>query len=348
MRPGETDAWDRYAERQAGATIYHTSAWKSVMEEGLGHQPYPLRAVAANGEYAGILPLFLVRGIFGRRLVSVPMRDRGGLIADDPETASSLVRSALELSRDLRCKYLELRSLGALDEAVVNEHGLRCERYWMTTRVDLSPGPAMLWKRLDKDAIRWSIKKARRNQIRVAEDTSADGMLLFHDLFVATRTHMGIPPYPRSLFMAIWEHLVQTEKAVLFTIWNGSIPIHSMISLLSGDTFIPAYAAPQNFWRKLYPSEVMIWHTIEWACQRAFRVYDFGADSPEQSGLLWFKKKWGGVPHRMHYYFRLSGTSGPPNLDSSRGAHALVRQAWSRLPLGASAMLGGWVTRQLS
>ena len=348
LRPEESAAWDAFVETHADGTIYHTMAWKAVTEEGLGHRAYYLRAVGEGGEIGGVLPLFLVSGVFGRRLVSVPMRDRGGVLAQDRETASRLVEKAIELARELKCEYLELRSLAPIDAEVVREHGLLIERNWVTTRIDLSPGVERLWSALDRDAIRWAIKNAERKGICVEIDNSEAGIELFNGLFVRARTAMGIPPFPKRLFLAIWRHLISKGKANLFVVRNGLQPIHAMINFLSKDTFVPAYAAPQNAWRKWYPNECIFWHTIRWAAQQGFRYYDFGSDSPRQVGLLRFKKKWGGVQQPMHYHFFLNGRQTAPNLDSSSQTYALARKAWALLPTTVSKTLGGWVTRQMS
>ncbi len=348
LRPEESAVWDAFVEAHPDGTIYHTMAWKAVTEEGLGHRAYYLRAIDGAGKIAGVLPLFFVRGIFGRRLVSVPMRDRGGVLARDNDIASRLLGKAIVLAQELRCGYLELRSLEPMDSEVVREHSLLTEQNWVTTRIDLSPGEECLWSRLDRDAVRWAIKNAERRGVSVEINNSESGMELFTDLFVRTRSAMGIPPFPRSLFLAIWRHLICAGKANLFVVRNGSEPIHAMINFLSKDTFVPAYAAPQNAWRKWYPNECIFWHTIRWAARQGFRFYDFGADSPRQVGLLRFKKKWGGVQHAMHYHFFLNRSQASPNLDSSTPTYMLMRKAWTLLPNPVSRALGGLVTRQLS
>ena len=348
LQPGEEKAWEAYVAAHPQATIYHTLDWKAVTEEGLGHKPYYLRARDGAGNFSGVLPLFLVTGIYGRRLVSMPMRDRGGLLASDAAAGSALLRRGRELMRELGCKYLELRSTDDLDPALVREHGLRVEHNWVTTRVDLTPGAEKLWKALDKDAVRWAIRNAQKKGVRVEEDATERGVEIFYDLFARTRTAMGIPPFPKKLFLSIWRHLIARGKASLLLVRKGDVAISGMISLLSRDSFIPAYAAPQREWRKFYPSECAIWHAIEWASKNGFRTFDFGADSPRQEGLLFFKKKWGGVQHRMSYAYFLNGAAEPPNLDSSSPAYNLIRKVWQRMPVPVSKRLGDWTTRQLS
>jgi FemAB-related protein (PEP-CTERM system-associated) len=348
FRKEDSAACEAFVEAHPGGNIYHSPAWTAVTQEGLGHCPFYLKATDGAGRITGVLPLFLVKGITGRRLVSVPMRDRGGLLALDRVSGRALLAQAVDLSHGLRCAYLELRSLDEFDAELASEFGLLVTRHWITTRVDLSPGVERLWKALDKNAIRWAINKASRTGMTFEDDESEAGIDLFYDLFVRTRTHMGIPPFPKSLFTAIWRHLIAEGKGKLFVVRKQGVPVNAMINLLSGNTFVPAYAAPQNEWRKSYPSEFMIWHSIRWAAERGFTSYDFGADSPHQTGLLQFKKKWGGVQYPVSYVYHLNGRSKPPNFDSSSGAYAAVRRIWRRFPLPLSRGLGAWATRQLS
>ncbi|MCC7162178.1 MAG: GNAT family N-acetyltransferase [Anaerolineae bacterium] len=347
LQLSEHAQWDAFVAAHPQGNIYHTLAWQVVEQEGFGHSAHYLRAVR-DGEFVGVLPLFLVKGIFGRRLVSVPLRDRGGLLAVDADVAGRLLASARELARTLRCDYLELRSLDELDPDVARQQELECIKYWTTTRIDLAPGTQKLWKRLDRESVRWAIGKAHRSGVQVSIDDSERGIEQFYSLFVKTRSAMGIPPFPKRFFVSMWTHLIRQGRAKLFMESCGSELIHGMVCLLSKDTFIPAYAAPQNQWRKKFINEVMIWHTIEWASENGFRYYDFGADSPRQTGLLHFKEKWGGVPHPVPYYFYSTRGSTLPNFDSSTPGYELMRKIWKRMPTALSQPLGGWVTRQLS
>lgn len=349
LKEAESEEWDEYVANHAQGAIYHTLAWKKVTEEGFGHRPYYLRAKDSAGRIIGVLPMFFVGGLFGRRLVSMPMRDRGGVLADDPEVSRQLIEKAKSLSENLDCKFLELRTTTPLEHAVQEACGLQLERNWITTRIDLTVGIEALWKAIDKDAARWAVNKARRLGSRVTQDNSKSGIDLFYKLFVRTRMEMGIPPFPKGLFDAIWQHLIHGGKANLFIAWQDGTPTNAMINLLSGKTFLPAYAAPQKRWSKYYPSDLMIWHTIEWAVQNGFQVYDFGADSHRQESLLRFKRKWRGVHEGLYYYYyALNGVNGSTAFDSSSPGNVMLRKAWRLLPHALGRPLGAWLTRQLS
>ncbi len=348
LKPGDEADWEQFIEKHPQGNIYHSLAWKRVTEEGLGHRPQYLLARDAAGKVTGVLPLFEVSGLFGRRLVSMPMRDRGGLLAGEPAAAAVLLARAVALTRELACAYLELRSDEELDPELVLAHRLHCARNWITSRVDLTPGKDALWKSLDKNAVRWAITNVCKKGVRVEADTSPEGMQLFYELFARTRKGLGIPPFPPALFDAIRRHLIPTGQASLLLARKDGLPIGGMISLLSKNTFLPAYAAPQKQWQKLYPSEVLIWSAMEWAAENGFQTFDFGADSPRQRGLLRFKRKWGAAQHAMYAYYFLNGKRVPPEFDSSSPVYELARKTWKILPGPVSRALGSWVTRQLS
>jgi CelD/BcsL family acetyltransferase involved in cellulose biosynthesis len=159
---------------------------------------------------------------------------------------------------------------------------------------------------------------------------------------------MGIPPFSKGLFESIWNNIISRGQGHVIFARVGSEPINAMINLFSGDTLIAAYAAPQNEWRNHYPTDVVFWESIRWGIQAGFRCLDFGADSSEQESLIWFKKKWGAVQSRMHYYYHLYANGSLPNFDGDSSAYQLARRTWSLLPHAISKPLGAIVTRQLS
>lgn len=344
----EESRWKCFVENQPDATFYHSLCWRDVTVDGLGHEPFYLRACDQDGQILGVLPMFLVTGLFGRRLVSVPMRDRGGLLTRHLEVGRALLSAADRLARDLDCSYLEVKSLDPLPNVLREEFGFVEDLSWINSRVDLSPGETAIWDSLDKDSVRWAVRKARKEGVRVEIDNSESAAERFHELFVRTRTSVGIPPYSRRFFRALWQHVIRAGHGNLFVASVDGEPINAMINLLESDTVIAAYAAPQPGYRQYNPSDVVIWETIAWSCQQGYQVLDFGADSDSQEGLLWFKRKWGSSQKPNRYMYLLYGRDQPPNMDSSSASFQLARSVWQILPHGLASALGGLVCEQLS
>ena len=343
----DEDRWEHFVEANPRAGVYHSLAWRAVTCEGLGHTPQYLCAKNGAGDIVGVMPLFRVNGVRGHRLVSVPMRDRGGPVGEDAAVEHELLAAAIDLARETGAQYLEVRTLDPLAEDSIAGLALSQHRHWVTSRVDLRGGADAAWKRL-QHKVRQHVRKAEGQGVQVELDSSREGVFRFFEAFVRARTAMGIPPFPRQFLDAIWGHLIAAGRANLILATSGSSLINGMINLLSKDTVIAAYSAPQRAWLKLYPAEMVYWNTISWGAKHGFATFDFGADSPTQEGLIAFKAKFGATTRVMTSYFILHRARQLPNFDSNSPAYTLARRVWSWLPDSISRLGGAWITRLLS
>jgi len=341
-------AWEAFVESRRDAGIYHGLGWKRVTEDAFGHRARHLCAFDRAGTVVGILPLFEVGGLFGRRLVSMPMRDRGGVAAVDDRAARALLEAACSLARARKARYLEIKCLDPMPEAWTAGTDWKIGSGWVTTRVDLTPGRDAVWGALNKKSLRWSINKARKNGVEVYADASLGAMRTFHELFVKTRCRMGIPPFPWRLFEAIHRHVIVPGDGELLLAHHEGVPVHGLVSFHSKPAFVPAYAAPQFAPQKLYANELILWTSMERALAAGFATYDFGADSVRQESLLFFKRRWNGVQHPMHWHYHLPQGGEVPDFDSSGPRYDRVRAVWRKVPRPVARALGAFVTRQLS
>ena len=105
--------WDAFVAAASDGTVAHRWAWLRIVQDTYGHPTYPLAAVRA-GRLVGVLPLVLVRSrIYGRRLVSMPYLDCGGICAaGNAEAEQKLFQAAVELATEMRVS-LELRHRSA-------------------------------------------------------------------------------------------------------------------------------------------------------------------------------------------------------------------------------------------
>src|SRR5438874_7354151 len=86
--------WDRFVEQHPAATVAHLSAWGRIVGGAYDHASVYL-SIEDDGETLGVLPLVLVSSrIFGRRLVSMPFLDYGGVLSS-LEAPAGAVEQAL-------------------------------------------------------------------------------------------------------------------------------------------------------------------------------------------------------------------------------------------------------------
>ena len=92
--PAQLERLATYVTRTGQVPLSRHPGWLTVLQRGLQHVPYCLEAVEGE-QTRGFLPLAYVHSfLFGRFLVSLPYLNYGGVLADDPTTAGSLLTAA--------------------------------------------------------------------------------------------------------------------------------------------------------------------------------------------------------------------------------------------------------------
>src|SRR5262249_17540409 len=88
--------WDDYVSHHPFGSIFHSTAWKRVVERAFEFEPRYL-FLEEQGKIRGVLPLFLVHNlVLGSSLISTPLAVYGGPCADNEQLSAQLRRAARE------------------------------------------------------------------------------------------------------------------------------------------------------------------------------------------------------------------------------------------------------------
>lgn len=321
---------DAYVRAHARGTFFHLSGWRKVVEKVHGHDA--LDVCAWRGErLVGVLPLMMCRGFFGgRQLISMPYATYGGPLGDEREIELALVERARQLAEELKASYVELRC--------TEDSGLPLvpSALYCTFVRDLPSDPAQVLARMPKKA-RAEARKAREKH---KLELSAGHWYLddLERMFLLNKHELGSPGLPGAHFRALLE---QFERAVsIHLVRQGGKPLSAVMSFAYGDTLIAYYAGTlPGADRAVSASNFMYLALQEWAVERGFRRFDF-CRSRVGSGAFEFKRHQGFEPTPLHYGYHLVRRRNPPSFTPSNPRTAILRSAWSRLPL--------WLARSLS
>jgi hypothetical protein len=133
--------WDEFVYDSPSATISHLYSWRRIISESYGHNSYNLTAWR-DGKISGVLPLIQVKSrLFGNTISSMPFQDYGGIVAQDMDSAQTLLDKALLLKDELGAQSLEFRQRDAQN---FNGGKLRQDKF--TLILDISSGSENLWK----------------------------------------------------------------------------------------------------------------------------------------------------------------------------------------------------------
>lgn len=336
----DLEEWDRYARNRAQATVYHLSRWGRIFGEALGYRSWLLMAKNPAGAVCGMLPLYLVPGLFARRLVAVPFRDRGGPVFDTPVALASLLEYAAALARRERAGLL-LKSLEPLPDAAAAV-GLSRHDHWVRSRMPIDGLTRdALWERVGGKN-RNMVRQAQQHGLTAACTTRQPGAAdRWYGLHVQTQHRLGVPPFPARFFALMLDGLAPSAGIELLEVRNGAEPCAATLLLFHRDTCIYGYSASSAEGQRLRANDLMLYEALALAVERKLAVFDFGSDSPSQESLLFFKRKWGAEQRPIPVY----ASGGMSVSDSSDSRYALARGVFRAMPAALSSWIGSRVVR---
>jgi FemAB-related protein (PEP-CTERM system-associated) len=335
---GVAEQWDRFVFDHPGASFFHLTGWKRVLERTFGYQASYFYS-ERNGKITGIAPFFDFSSLLvGRCFVSTPLAAYGGIVAEDKESEEELLEQVKKRSQADPCDYVELRYR---NRELLS--GLHANELYVTFNTELSPDPAVNLKRLPKDT-RYMIRKAGKGNLRVEFGSDAERMDVFYDLFAQSVRRLGTPVYPKALFRNLLEEFPKHTQLML--IYSGAQPVAGVFSFFFGDTILPYYSGSTPEATQLTANNFMYWELINWASQQGFRTFDFGR-SKKGTGSFAFKSQWGMNVEQLNYQVLLVDRKTVPNFSPVNPKFDVVIRVWKSLPLRVTKWLGPLIVRMI-
>jgi len=318
--------WDNFVEAHPRGSPFHLSCWLRTIQMTYPFRPFLYVYSEGKDTIAGVFPTFLVRGIFGgHRIISLPFSDYGGplFMGDESEIEATALLIA---NSKRRFKCLEVRG------PIAQNSGAVCQHYYKRHVLRLNSDPGEIRKRMEKKTIQYSIRKAGKAGIEIIEDNSLHGVEEFYRLNLLTRKKHGVPSQPIKFFRNMFHWMVSSGKAYILLALYDSQVIAAGVFLRGKHTIYYKYnASDPGCLSKLTPNHLLTWHAIEQACLQGYQFLDFGRTSPDNVGLMRYKKNWGAVPEDLPYYF-YPDTKGQTIKEENRFLYRTMTSLWRGLP----------------
>jgi len=290
----QKNIWQEYVNHHPDSTAYHSICWRNIFEKSFGYRTwYLLAQERRRNRVVGCLPLFFVSSPISARLVSVPFRDRGGLLWDTAEAHDLLLGKAKEILKQIGASFIELKSLRPYPPNLVESFGLKECFYWVHSYADL--------RGLDMEKFVKKIGAKTRNMIRQAnkaalvfEDVTGldKGVAEWYKLHLVSQKNLGLPPFPLKYFKIMVQELSKTNEIKIFLTRKNNEYLAATIILLHKNIGIYGYSASSKIGQTFRSNDFMVFNTINWLIDNGFEGFDMGSDAPDQKKLLFFKKKW--------------------------------------------------------
>ncbi len=302
MEPDELDSWDEFVAGSPQGSVFHTTAWKHVIEKS-GEGELAFWGCFEDRMLCGGV-VFLERERHGQRTAVTPLlTPYCGLLLDEPAGE----KFSDQISRDTR---VAATLAGALTDHfsyvnLMNSPALHDVRPLTDAKFELIPRFTYLinlclpvdelWQRLD-GSVRRQIRKAERSDFEVTDNLNVEeGFTLFGSTF----TRRGeTNPISRAFFEEIVESERLREKRRIFCAIRQGRLESFIVSLSDTETTHYALAATDEAALGEGVSSYLVWEMIKNQATEGMKTLDFvGANIPS---IARFKE---GFNPRLQIYF---------------------------------------------
>jgi serine/alanine adding enzyme len=335
LGPSDHAAWDAYVEQHPDATLFHDRLWQQVARWAYRQRAPFLVARADSSRLCGVLPLFVVKRPFSGCVLGGLFGAYGRVLADDEAAGRALLSAAKQLTLDLGCLYLQLKSRGD-DPLCV---GWRRHETSVIATLPLSPDVDTMWKSL-RDKTRNAIRKGQRAGLEVRSDRALVDD--YYDVLADNMHRKGTPIYGRRFMRELVRAL--GERCEVLCLFHQGRPVSAaLIAYFKGTIYVP-FASSRASHFHLNPNNLLYWEVIKRGCAHGMTRLDFGR-SPKESSTLSFKLSWGATTTPVPFYVhQVRGR--PPTLDFGGVRMQRLARLWQRLPRPVADAIGPAICRR--
>ncbi len=331
----EVSHWESFARRNGPIPLSYHPGWMKVLEHGLRHEPYLIRA-GEGDETVGLLPLaFIQSRLFGRFLAGLPYLNYGGVMANDDLVACKLIDKAIELADELNVRHLELRHRRAVEHPrLITRTGHKVHMI-----LELPATPEELWRRL-RSNVRNHVRKGQKNGLAV---TWGGEELLpeFYDVFSHNMRDLGTPVYSSELFRSAIRQFPDRVELCVVRLEAKAVAAGLLVHGWK-TTEIPSASSLRTY-NSTNANSLMYWNLLERAIQRGQETFDFGRSTPGTS-VCSFKEQWGAKPEPAEWQYYLRGGK-TDELRPDNPRYRRLIQTWQRLPVWLTRLIGPIIVR---
>jgi FemAB-related protein (PEP-CTERM system-associated) len=308
-----------------------------VIEESFGHRTHYLVSEDAQGRIDGVLPLARVRSrLFGDFLVSLPYVNYGGPCAADPAVSRELVEEAIRIARAAGAEHLELR--------LTQPDGfqLPVKAAKVSMRLELPDTADALWKSFPAK-LRSQINRPIKERLvaRVGRDEELDA---FYEVFCVNMRDLGTPVYAKSFFASVLREFPDTAR--ICTVNDGPRPVAGGLLIGFRGTIEIPWASSLRSFSRLAPNMLLYWTALKHACDTGYGTFDFGRSSPN-AGTYRFKEQWGAKPLPLYWHYWMRTGVRLPDLNPANPKYRWAIDAWKRLPVSLTKLIGPPIVRNI-
>lgn len=342
---GEDDKhlWNEFVMRNPQSHVYHLWEWSDVLCKTYKYKRHYL-GVKKGEDISGVFPCLFVKSlIFGKRLISLPFVEYAGpLLKNDvePSMAKPVLAQFLDyldkLSKKLKADYAEIRHPPEFLSPLLSSMGFKGLQRHVTFKIDLTKEESELLKGMDKKC-RNSLRKAMKSGVRI-EEVRLDSLGQYYDLYLDAQKRLGSPPHSFGFFRNVYDAFGSAGLLRMTLAMYDGRPIGGVMVFCFKDKLYWFGNVTDKKYASLNPTNLLLWHTIQYGRENNLKVFDLGQTRREDSGVYRFKSGWGGDETNLEDFVLSSDNVELPN--PSERKYVFLSKLWSMMPKALAQRLG--------
>ena len=343
--PGDSEEWNILVKQNIDSTFYHLWEWSRILSLTYRYPRIYLQ-VKERETLMCVLPLMHVKSkIFGNRLVSLPFCEYGGPIIDSSidssvmrSSLSTIIKAVNKLGKKLGVDIIELRNppwLSLISETLLS-YGYNKSQQYITFKLNLSKPVYQIWDAFSKNR-KQMIQRGVKSGLIVEEVQTYNQLKVYYELYLKTQVRHGSPPNSYSFFETIFDLLYLKKMCkILIAKYHGRI-IGGVIVFHYKDTIYWWNSIMDDKYRRLSPTDPLLWEIIEWGAKNNFKILDFGR-TRLNTAIYHFKKGWSGQKTPLYDY--LYFLKKKELADPAQKKYVYMSRIWSLFPTILTQRLG--------
>lgn len=346
--PVKDPRWDQFVEKHPFGWICHLSAWKQALEKSFRHMKgyyFVLLDNSGKNVQAG-LPVFHVKSwVTGNRLVSIPFATLCDPLISTSDHMNKLFKPVLELSDEIKCSYMEIRTLSS--SSLIQDNQLGSTHFYKHHYLSLENEPEQLKKKFHRTCVRQRISRAIKSELKVRIGENELDLRNFYQLQLITRKRLGLPSQPYKFFKMLWETFAPSKQIQLLLAEKNNKSIAALIIFKFKDRVSAEFAVSDERFRDLSANHFLFWKAIKMAYEEGYKIFDFGRTSSSNESLMDFKRRWGTEVIDLPQFFYPKNKIGKKVINEESWKYEIMSKACKEAPDCLLQIIGNFCYRHL-
>ncbi len=332
--PDDFDRWQAYLACRDDTHCTDLGQWRRLFQELYGIRNYSYLCVS-GAEIEGLVSLYHFRSPFmGNFLTTSPFFGYGGLYADEDGVRDALLDKVRAKAAELGVDYVELRLPATLPPP------FQAANNFLESNLDLMETSELVWTRQLASNVRQNIRRSRKSDLEFR--MSPDHRPCYRLLCRTLRAH-GTPFHGEAMFELLRKHFA--GRTWFSEVRHRGELIAAGVVMDFGDSVITPYIGSLRQYGRLRANYCQYWGIVEYCLEHGIPRFELGR-SPKGSTHIRFKRKWGAGDVDVSYnYLVVNPRKSYRSVPTLPPVYRLATEAWKRLPLTVTSLLGPRLAR---